>query len=59
MGFERPILHGLCTLGIVARRLLWEFGDDASLQLRTLKVGESITTPGESQFRVADGGSLQ
>jgi MaoC like domain len=41
LGFPRPILHGLCTLGIVARRLQAEYSGHGRLRLSTLKVGRA------------------
>lgn len=38
LGFERPILHGLCTMGVAACALEREFSDGAALQLASLKV---------------------
>ena len=51
-GFPRPILHGLCTYGIVGRAVTSAIGDDASCRLRRLDArfsapvfpGETITT---------------
>lgn len=59
-GFERPILHGLATYGIVAKALVDELLDGDASRLRSLSVrfagvllpGESITT---QVWREADG----
>lgn len=37
VGFDRPILHGLCTYGIAARVLVDELGGGEPQQLRALK----------------------
>lgn len=37
-GFERPILHGLCTYGIAGRALLQLWADDEPARLRALSV---------------------
>lgn len=63
-GFERPILHGLCTLGIATRAILATFADDVSGRLNSLSVrfsrpvfpGETIRTEffaagGQVRFR--------
>jgi len=63
-GFEAPILHGLCTLGIATRALLTTFANGAPEQLKSLSVrfsrpvfpGETIRTEffgagGEVRFR--------
>lgn len=47
-GFERPILHGLCTLGVACRALLAEYGGDGT-DLRSLFVRFSRPVfPGET-----------
>src|SRR6266567_2285898 len=63
-GFERPILHGLCTLGIATRAVLSSFANGAPERLKSLSVrfsrpvfpGETIKTEffgagGEVRFR--------
>lgn len=63
-GFERPILHGLCTLGIATRAVLSALADSMPDHLRSLSVrfsrpvypGETIRTElfntgGEIRFR--------
>jgi len=48
-GFDRPILHGLCTYGIAARLVLQGFLDYASERLAALDVRfASIVYPGET-----------
>ncbi|RTL68633.1 MAG: hypothetical protein EKK42_09460 [Pseudonocardiaceae bacterium] len=37
-GFERPILHGLCALGMVVHRVIAEFGDGRWADVRGLGV---------------------
>jgi acyl dehydratase len=37
-GFERPVLHGLCTFGMAALAVLREVGDDKPENLRRLDV---------------------
>jgi acyl dehydratase len=63
-GFEAPILHGLCTLGVATRALLSTFANRAPERLKSLSVrfsrpvfpGETIKTEffgpgGEVRFR--------
>ena len=63
-GFEAPILHGLCTLGVATRALLSSFANGAPERLKSLSVrfsrpvfpGETIKTEffgagGEVRFR--------
>jgi acyl dehydratase len=63
-GFERPILHGLCTFGIATRAVLTTFADGMPERLKSLSVrfsgpvfpGETIRTElfysrGEIRFR--------
>jgi acyl dehydratase len=63
-GFEAPILHGLCTLGVATRALLSSFANGAPERLKSLSVrfsrpvfpGETIRTEffgtgGEVRFR--------
>ena len=63
-GFEAPILHGLCTLGVATRALLSEFANGTPERLKSLSVrfsrpvfpGETIKTEffgsgGEVRFR--------
>jgi 3-hydroxyacyl-CoA dehydrogenase/3a,7a,12a-trihydroxy-5b-cholest-24-enoyl-CoA hydratase len=52
VGFERPILHGLCTFGFAGRAVLKQFGDHDPARFRSMKTrftrhvfpGESILT---------------
>ncbi|KAI1728132.1 maoC like domain-containing protein [Ditylenchus destructor] len=37
-GFKQPILHGLCTLGIVTKRILRLFGDNNGSNFRAVRV---------------------
>ncbi|AOY95643.1 3-alpha,7-alpha,12-alpha-trihydroxy-5-beta-cholest-24-enoyl-CoA hydratase [Cupriavidus sp. USMAA2-4] len=59
-GFERPILHGLCTYGVAARALLDAFADGDGDRLAELNVRFSRPVfPGETlqvrMWREADG----
>ena len=48
-GFDRPILHGLCTMGVAARALLQGCCDDRPELLRTMSLRFSAPVyPGES-----------
>jgi acyl dehydratase len=48
-GFERPILHGLCTLGVATRSLLATFARGAPEKLKSLSVRFSRPVyPGET-----------
>jgi acyl dehydratase len=61
-GFERPILHGLCTLGIATRAILSRFANGASGRLRSLSLRFSRPVfPGETirtEF-FASGGAIR
>jgi acyl dehydratase len=61
-GFERPILHGLCTLGVATRAILSTFASRTPERLKSLSVrfsrpvfpGETIRTeffPAGDKFR--------
>lgn len=48
-GFERPILHGLCALGVAARAILQNCCDDHPERLRSLQLRfTSPVYPGET-----------
>ncbi len=48
-GFERPILHGLCTFGVVGRALLHELCNNDATRLRRMDVRfSSPVYPGET-----------
>jgi len=48
-GFERPILHGLCTLGVATRAILQSCCDDRPERLRSLQLRfTSPVYPGET-----------
>ncbi|MBX3521623.1 MAG: MaoC family dehydratase N-terminal domain-containing protein [Xanthobacteraceae bacterium] len=48
-GFERPILHGLCTFGVICRALLKRLADFQSERLNAMKLRFSAPVyPGES-----------
>ena len=48
-GFERPILHGLCTLGVVTRAMVQDCCDDQPERLRSLQLRfSSPVYPGET-----------
>ncbi|MBS3943765.1 MAG: MaoC family dehydratase N-terminal domain-containing protein [Dethiobacter sp.] len=37
-GFDRPIMHGLCTMGFAARAILREFADNDPARFKAIKV---------------------
>ena len=43
VGFERPILHGLCTMGVSARLVLREFGGGDPAAVKSIKVGRGCS----------------
>jgi acyl dehydratase len=48
-GFEQPILHGLCTLGVATRAILSTFTDDNAARLKSLFIRFSKPVfPGET-----------
>ncbi|SNC62778.1 Acyl dehydratase [Marinobacter sp. es.048] len=48
-GFERPILHGLCTLGVATRAVLQQYADNDPARLRSLQLRFSAPVyPGET-----------
>jgi acyl dehydratase len=48
-GFERPILHGLCSLGVATRAVMRAYCDDEPERLRSLKLRFSAPVyPGET-----------
>ena len=48
-GFQNPILHGLCSLGIAARAVLQEYGDNEADNLLKIKCRFASTVePGQT-----------
>lgn len=41
-GFDRPILHGLCTFGIAGKHVLMEFGGGLAASMKSIKVLHKI-----------------
>jgi 3-hydroxyacyl-CoA dehydrogenase/3a,7a,12a-trihydroxy-5b-cholest-24-enoyl-CoA hydratase len=37
-GFDRPILHGLCTYGYAARHVLATYADNDAARIKTISV---------------------
>lgn len=60
-GFPRPILHGLCTLGVVGHALLRTLGDYDPARFRALDLRFSAPVyPGETiRTEIWDGGAFQ
>ena len=49
MGFERPILHGLCTMGFAVRQIIEQFADYDVSRFKSLSVRMSASVyPGET-----------
>uniref|UniRef100_A0A915DSW3 Hydroxysteroid 17-beta dehydrogenase 4 n=1 Tax=Ditylenchus dipsaci TaxID=166011 RepID=A0A915DSW3_9BILA len=48
-GFSKPILHGLCSLGIAAKQILREYGDNDAANFQAIKVRFSAPVyPGQT-----------
>jgi acyl dehydratase len=55
-GFEKPILHGLCTFGIAAKHIVKAYGSSKSASLKSVKVFVSSIRRG---FNSRDVGTIQ
>ena len=56
-GFQRPILHGLCTFGHAVRHVMKQFAENDPARVKSIKVSAIIVARvvDESQIRLARG----
>lgn len=50
VGFDRPILHGLCTMGVSVKHVMQKYSRDDPATIKTVKVSSSSMTAAWQQL---------